>query len=282
VAAEIPGIGPIETAHLFGELDARLLELLGSLTIDEWQRPTIVRGWCVKDVAAHLLDTALRRLSLARDGCMPARARVESDGDLVRLVNDLNARGVATYGALSPAVLFSLTNVAAGQLAEYFASLDPLAPATFPVSWAGETASANWFDIARELTERWHHQQQIRLAVDRPGIMTRRLLHPVLETFMRGLPYRWRHLEAERAAVARVTIQGDCGGTWHLERQPRGWAFVAPPAAAAIVSEVGVPEAIAWRVFTKGISREEALAHTTIEGDARVGQAVLDLVAIVG
>ena len=62
----------------------------------------------------------------------------------------------------------------------------------FPVSWAGEQESANWFDIAREFTERWHHQQQIRLAVEKPGIMTREFYYPVLDCFMRALPYSYR------------------------------------------------------------------------------------------
>jgi len=59
------------------------------------------------------------------------------------------------------------------------------------VSWAGEEESANWFDTAREFTERWHHQQQIRLAVNKPGIVTREFYFPVLDCFMRALPYAY-------------------------------------------------------------------------------------------
>jgi hypothetical protein len=55
--------------------------------------------------------------------------------------------------------------VATKSLAELHASRDPFAMAPYGVSWAGEEKSANWFDTAREFTERWHHQQQIRLAV---------------------------------------------------------------------------------------------------------------------
>jgi hypothetical protein len=55
---------------------------------------------------------------------------------------------------------------------------------------AGEARSLNWFDTARELTERWHHQEQIRFATNLPGIMTRDLYHPVLDCFLRGLRIR--------------------------------------------------------------------------------------------
>ena len=68
---------PVLTAHLFPALDARLVELLRGLTPDDWNRPTIAPRWTVKDVAAHLLDTLLRRLSFGRDGYVPSPA-VES------------------------------------------------------------------------------------------------------------------------------------------------------------------------------------------------------------
>ena len=55
-----------------------------------------------------------------------------------------------------------------------------------------ERRGPNWFHLAREFTERWHHQQQIRLATERDGIMTRELYHPVLECFMRALPFAFR------------------------------------------------------------------------------------------
>jgi hypothetical protein len=50
--------------------------------------------------------------------------------------------------------------------------LDPFAEAIFSVGWAGEEKSLNWFHIAREYTEKWHHQQQIRLAVGQEQICT--------------------------------------------------------------------------------------------------------------
>jgi len=79
---------------------------------------------------------------------------------------------------------------ASREWAEFHQSLDSIAEAGFGVSWAGEVKSANWFDTAREFTDRWHHQQ-IRLATNRPGIMTRELYYPVLDCFMRALPFTY-------------------------------------------------------------------------------------------
>jgi len=204
-------LAPILTAPLFEELDDKLIALLESLRDDEWRRPTVVPRWNVRQVAAHLLDTALRRLSLDRDDSAPADAEpIANADDLKRLVNELNARGVAVYAALSTRMLITLLAVAARELREYFLSLDPMQPASWPVSWAGEGRSMNWFDTAREFTERWHHQQQIRMAVERPGIMTPRLYGPVLDTFMRALP-KYRNLIVLRT-VSKLGLAGTLQG----------------------------------------------------------------------
>ncbi len=172
------------TAHLFPKIEGLLHELLASLTGDEWERQTISPKWKVKDVAAHLLDTQLRKLSIVRDGYLPPAPPIT---DLAAFINQLNQDGVLFYRRLSPRVLISLMDLASRESVEFHASLDPYSPAAFNVSWAGEDVSLNWFDTAREFTERWHHQQQIRLAVGRPGIVTPELYHPVLDCFLRAL-----------------------------------------------------------------------------------------------
>ena len=46
----------ILTQHLFKPLDSKLIELLRSLSPEDWNRPTLAPLWTVKDIAAHLLD----------------------------------------------------------------------------------------------------------------------------------------------------------------------------------------------------------------------------------
>jgi uncharacterized protein (TIGR03083 family) len=273
---------PILTADLFPELDGSLLELLESLGPDDWPRRTVVPGWNVQQIAAHLLDTASRRLSFGRDRTVrtPAPA-IGSDRDLAAFVNQLNARGVEIYGALSPRVLIAFMRVAVRDLHEYLATLDPLALAPIGVSWAGEQRSFNWFDVAREFTERWHHQQQIRLATGRPGILTPRLYFPVLDCFLRGLPHAFRSIAAPEGSVVTVEVAGDCGGVWSLRRSAGGWSLIADPGHAAGVARVTIPQEIAWQIFTKAMPPGTARAQVAIEGDERLGAGVLGLVAIV-
>ena len=272
---------PILCAHLLRRIDAKLIELLTSLDSNEWDLQTVAPLWRVRDVAAHLLDTALRKLSMVRDGCYVEAAHAHSQEDVIRLVNRLNQQGVTVYRRLSPGVLIQLMADVCEQSARFHESLDPFAPAAFNVSWAGEQISQNWFDTARELTERWHHQQQIRLATQRPGILTPELYHPVLDCFMRGLPYLYREVAAAAGTLLVVEISGECGGKWFLIKPANGWRLVQNTVAEC-ASHITIPQELAWRVFTKGVDRECARTQIRIEGDRNLGERVLQLTAIVG
>ena len=93
--------------------------------------------------------------------------REHAAGDLGDLSEHrLHVEGARQASAPAPLDLLAVTGP---QDAAYHGSLDPHAPALFNVAWAGEQTSPNWFDIGREYTERWHHQQQIREAVGAPG-----------------------------------------------------------------------------------------------------------------
>jgi uncharacterized protein (TIGR03083 family) len=275
------GPDPILCAHLLRRVDEKLVDLLGSLEPSEWDLQTIAPLWKVRDVAAHLLDTVLRKLSMVRDSCYVEAVSFRSPQDVITLVNRLNTEGVTVYRRLSPPVLIDLMKTACQQSARFHESLDPFAPARFAVSWAGEEASLNWFDTARELTERWHHQQQIRLATNRPGIMTPDLYHPVLDCFVRGLPHVYRDVDVPVGTALLLEISGECGGQWFLSRESTRWNFVRP-SARVFASRITIPQELAWRVFTKGIDRDSARAQVEVEGNGDLGERVLRLTAIVG
>jgi uncharacterized protein (TIGR03083 family) len=279
--ARLSGCDPILCAHLLRKVDTQLIHLLQSLTGEEWGLQTIAPRWKVRDVAAHLLDTVLRKLSLVRDAWFVEDANPKSPQDVIALVNRLNGEGVAVFRRLSPSILIQLMTTACEQSANFHESLDPFAQATFNVSWAGEETSLNWFDTARELTERWHHQQQIRLATDRSGIMTPELYHPVLDCFVRGLPHAYRRTDAASGTSVLLEISGECGGRWVLSKGSNGWGF-ARQVPKQIACKVRLPEATAWRVFTKGTARESTRSRVEIEGDQALANGILGLTAIVG
>jgi hypothetical protein len=91
------------------------------------------------------------------------------------------------------------------------------------VAWAGEEHSANWLHIAREYTEKWHHQQQIRNAVNKPGTITKELYYPCIATFLRGLPYAYRNEIWPDGSLLKILISGDAGGIWYLQKTAVNW-----------------------------------------------------------
>jgi len=198
-----------------------------------------------------------------------------------QFVDRLNEEGVRVYGRLSPLVLIALLQSVTAEFCQHLRSLDPWKPALFPVTWAGESESLNWFDTARELTERWHHQQQIRLATRREGIMTRELYHPVLETFVRALPFSYRGVNADAGTTLRIVIAGDCGGDWSLVRAPQQWKL-SRSASGGEAARIEVPQEIAWRIFTKGIPREEAETASTVSGSRSLTETFFSTTAIIG
>ena len=281
MSQHLNSLEPILCAPLLRKIDAELIDLLRSLTPEDWGLQTVAPAWKVRDVAAHLLDTALRKVSTVRDGNFVEAVEIRSPADLVTLVNRLNREGVTVYRRISPQILIELMTTACNQSADFHESLDPFAQAAFSVSWAGEDRSLNWFDTARELTERWHHQQQIRLAANRPGLMTPELYHPVLDCFLRGLPHLCRDVDAAAGTAVEVEIAGDCGGRWFLSKGPDRWALVKNR-PVAIDSRVVIPQELAWRLFTKGMDRETARAEIRMEGNNELAGKVLELTAIVG
>ena len=49
-----------------------------------------------------------------------------------------------------------------------------------------------------------------------------------------------------------------------------------------MAARVTIPQALAWRLFTKGIDRASARADIQIEGNPQLAEKVLQLTTIVG
>jgi hypothetical protein len=154
------------------------------------------------------------------------------------------------------------------------------APALFPVSWAGENDSAGWFDIGREFTELWHHQQQIRMAVGADALADARYLRAVIDIAVRGLPHAFRDVSAERGQTVAIDIDGPSGGRWTLEREEHRWSLWCgvPPAATA---SLRLTDDTAWKLLFNGLSNEEAARAIQIDGRPDLGRALLQARSVI-
>ena len=271
---------PIETVHLFPVIDKMLIELLRSLTPEEWSKPTIAKLWTVKDIAAHLLDTNLRTLSMSRDKYFGLQAsQINSYEELVAYLNQLNADWVNASKRVSPQLLTDQLELTGKQFCDHIASLDPFGEAVFSVAWAGEEKSENWFHIAREYTEKWIHQQQIRDAVNKPGLMTKELFYPFIDTFMQALPHTYRDVTADEDTIIKIIVSTEIGGCWFLVRKNNAWKL-SYTAEFEPSTTVNISPNIAWKLFSKGISSANAWKDVSITGDELLGEKVLTMVSV--
>jgi uncharacterized protein (TIGR03083 family) len=269
----------LSTAHLLPELDRLLLELLDQLSPADWDRQTIAHLWTVKDVAAHLLDGNLRVLSGLRDnypGDPPGE--INSYHDLVDYLNRLNADWVQAMRRISPQVLVWLLRESGTPFCQYYAALDPFAPAKWPVAWAGESQSLKWMHNAREYTEKFLHQQQIRHALNDDSLLHSGLYNTFLEECMFGLPFALKDRNAEEGAVLYFTVAGSTGSTWSVQRTNGSWQLIDSlenePRAQVII-----PADIAWILFSKSRRPEDFKDQIILEGDTDLAQSAVGMVS---
>ncbi|HEV2985261.1 MAG TPA: maleylpyruvate isomerase family mycothiol-dependent enzyme [Vicinamibacterales bacterium] len=265
-----------DTRLLFRPLCGEIVELLRTLAGHDWERSTMAGAWRVRDVVAHLLDTALRRLSFHRDRLIPppGEGPAAPGGDLVAFINTLNATWIRAAERLSPRVMTDLYARASTELADFIETLNPHAAAALPVSWAGETISLQWLDTGREFTEVWHHGSQIRVAVGAGPFSDARWLRAVLQIALHALPFAYRDVPGRSGVSVAITITGGASGTWTLQHRDSGWDVdegnLTEPTTAVTMSDE-----TAWRLFFNALTLPQALSLVRLTGDAALALPLL-------
>jgi uncharacterized protein (TIGR03083 family) len=261
-----------------------LVALLHELDPEQWFLPTACEGWSVHDIALHLFGGDVNILSGGRDGFrgppdQAAPEHLDEWSNLVQFINQRNAEWITALRRTSPRLVTELLETLNQPTAQHFASANLMAPGP-TVNWMGRGPHPYWIHIAREYTERWVHQQQIRDAVQRPGLTERTWMYPVLDMFARALPHALRDQEAQEGTGVMLTIDGDAGGHWVALRASGGWVL-SVEVPATIAASVRLPDGMAWRLFTKGISAAEIRDEVDAQGDAVLTDAVLAMVSVI-
>jgi hypothetical protein len=273
-------IVPIKTLPLFSILDDLLIQLLKSLTEDEWNARTVAKKWIVKDIASHLLDGNLRGLSFSRDHYFGEKPEnINSYRDLVDFLNQLNMTWTNATKRLSPNVIIELLESTGKQYAAHLQTLNPFEDAIFSVDWAGEETSLNWFHIAREYTEKFLHQQQIRNAVGKQALFTKELFYPFISTFMYALPHTYRDVSAQKGTIVTLIVKTEIGGEWSIIKKEKQWEFIESFEEKP-TSIIKINPDDAWLLFSKGITPDDAKQKVEIIGDQKLGEVALNIIAV--
>ncbi len=96
---------------------------------------------------------------------------------------------------------------------------------------------------------------------------------------MRALPYHYQNIKAGAGDVIKFRITGAGGADWFLYYNGENWQLITDSAINP-VSEVIIAGEIAWRLFTKGISRTEAERKVTIAGRPDLGSHIFSMLAV--
>lgn len=271
---------PFLTVHLFPPLHEHLLNLLKQLSPKEWNLQTIAPKWKVRDVVAHLIHGYIRGISSSRDGyLLPPDKPINSYADLINFLNQKNAHWIEAAKDISPPLMIQMADLTGRIYYQHLETLDPQDPAIFSVAWAGEELSGNWFHIAREYTEQWHHQQQIRLAVGQDQLLLEKEFYlPYVRASMYALPHHYRSVPPQSGSAVSFRVP-EIDEEWYLLGKDDHWELVDQK-PDDIICSVDIPADIAWRIFTKGISQQEALGRIMMNGDQTYGRHIVSMLAV--
>lgn len=153
---------------------AAFLELLETLSPDQWEQPTECPAYDVKGVAAHVLGDDLSLLSRQRDTATNGVLLVAEEmpgAEFSAILDAFNDRWVSTARFVSSALLVDLLAFSGDRTATFYESVDLAAPCE-PVFFFGSQGelSPYWQAIAREYVERWVHHSQILRALGAPSL----------------------------------------------------------------------------------------------------------------
>jgi uncharacterized protein (TIGR03083 family) len=255
-----------------------LLAILDALEPDDWWRGTPCPAWTVHDLVLHVLAGDFGVLSILRDH-HEAPLPSGSDVSLAEAIDDLNPGGLgvppektawvrAAGGRLSPRMLRGLLTWAGEETHHFFAAVAYDAPTRMGVSWAGAPPSPHVLEVARQYTERWLHQQQLREAVGR-GPLTDPILNRVLlQALAHCLPVAYDDTPAPDGTTVRLEITDFPTLTIVLRRHATGWRLVAARGVVDPECTVAAPGEPLWRAWTTNGTRGDLRAAATVAGRA--------------
>jgi uncharacterized protein (TIGR03083 family) len=269
--------GPkIDARDAFERDRATLLALLRELAPDDWERPTAAAPWVVRDVVAHLLGDDLGRLARMRDG--HAAGGSAPDETPATFIHRINAEWVGAAARISPRLLVDLLAVTSPQVLDLWRMSD-LEVLGEPVSWAGPDRAPVWLDCARDFTEYWVHRQQILEATGGTGDEDADIVHTVLDTFLRAMPFTLAEQGRPDGSTLAVAVDGVGGGRWSWRCAGGRWWPVEHDGASTATVEIEAD--VLWRLCVRMVEPEEAERRVRVTGEHDLAVAALQIVSII-
>ncbi len=189
------------------------VELISSLSGNDWNRPTQEKGWSVRDVVAHLVSNCCGEFDEAFRRALRGDPAPVIPGDF----NDWNDAVVASRRDWPVERLCQEYKQASAELLAIVEEWD--ADMETPVRLLEAIPPRPFWLEARVLAiHHWVHGQDIRKAVRHPGGVSDERMRPVIEAYFDMMPFVFQAHRAEglRLKVA-FRLTGPGGGRWLAE-----------------------------------------------------------------
>lgn len=268
----------IETLPIFEDLNQELIYFLADLSPDEWQQPTLVDGYTVKDVTSQIVFASLRRISFQRDHFFSN----EGLSNPSTSVQPNNIRSNITEWTvamrqISPRLLVEMLKKYEQELFELLARLRFDEVSIYPIDVEPQSIMPNWLDVAQIYARKWLLQMFLRRATGKSLLTSERFLLPWYETVLWALP---EHLNKVAGAFPDQTLDVEITGEIRLRNrlQKTGsqWSVVQSTNDAAATT-IKMPASIGWLVFS-GVEAEADNRKIVLESHG--DEALIELVLL--
>jgi uncharacterized protein (TIGR03083 family) len=293
----IPSTSNVDYGLLFHLEHQRLVELLRSFTVEDWNRPTPCPDWSIHGLVLHLIGGALSAVSWLRDGHRGLRPAVDlTEAGFVAWLDALQTDWVTAAQRISPRLTVELIEWSGDALATAIGALDPTEVSS-SVSWASREPVPIWLDQARELSERWIHRQQLLEAVGRKSDLRSDIAGSVLDALAWAYPFRLSVNNEVSGSlqdtVVAIVVVGEVERWWNIVAQNDGWHLLQPDSTKVKTTNGKALSAIApsatmrltteqaWRLLTNNY---RVATHGSIEvgGDPAIIDTLLRTRSIIG
>ena len=245
-----------------------VLDMLPTLSDDDWPKPTDLPGWSVRDVAAHLAH--LEAVLAGHDDEMEMRG---PDG---QVSSDYTQLGVDARADRSPADLIEELRAAVEVRSQEFDAALPDPGTSAPVT----PGSIDWtWDVLlrNRAIDAWAHEQDIRRAVGRPGNLDSDGAQVTTHSFAAGMPFVLGKRVAPPAGTSVVwhitgEVPMDIGAVVGDDGRASSDVAEDPTTTLTLTSE-------AFTVLAAG-RRGPDEVDVRIDGDEELGRAVLDAMVL--
>lgn len=268
--------GPLDVTPALAPERAAFLELLRSLSAEDWERPTECPEWSVKGLVLHVLGDDLSLLSRQRDASLDSLTTYAIDHPGVtfrELLDGFNEQWVTAASFLSIELVLELLRLVGEWSDTFYREVGLETIAREPVGlFASSVPSPYWQVMAREYDERFIHHSQVRRAVGVPELEGELVTWAARVTAHLFAAWLVEYPAAEGATIG-FDVEG--AGRWTVRRDGDRWQV--DEGGDEPDARVTLPQVVAVPALSRGLALDELWDQLAIDGDTALARGALEV-----